>query len=398
MCWNCWCWCEENPISNWCNCSIIGRNATSVTQEWNDIVVSSPFYEVVSSDSTVVVTKTTVADPNVITFDVSKPCCPDRLVAVSPGCTTWVTLKEWIQVDTSWPLTWTQNWCNSMNLWFDVSKLTAKDEKVKWKSSCPAVFWDQLLVAWEWLNISDVWCKWRIELTSSPFIKPMLQQYISSSLTFEYGHWQQADLPNNWWFPIYTDEYVDNWLWFINRNEYTIDPDPKPWSSSDWWGTVGWFIVPKDWFYRLWMWTNIWVNWWVESCRVTLAWNVWWDYRVLLNIWFSSPNWYSLADRQSTDTGNPEEWIIWNWCSATAVYSLSEWDVIYWLFWRMNNEVMAWPWTATSWPWRMWVFAWPFWFNPFGTGNSAPSNPEYSGTYWWVEWISDWIWDSRYYK
>ena len=396
MCW--WCWCEETPISSSCNCNIIDRDNTTITHEWNDIVVSSPFYRVISSDSTVWVTTTTTASPNETVFDLSKPCCPDRLVSVAPECTNWWTIKDVIQVDTSWPLTWTQNWCNNWNLWFDVSKINTKDERVKWKQSCTSVYWNQLFTTWSWLTIHDNWCSWEIRLTDSPFIKPILKQYIDATQTTYYWHWQQSALPNNWWFAIYTSSYIDSWWFFINRQEYTLDPDPKPWSISDWSWVSWWFIIPKKWFYRVRMNANIWVNRWVEACRVSLAWLVWWDYRVLLNIWFANSNNYSLAEFESTNTWDSEEWRIWNWCATSDILLIDEWDIIYWLFWRMNNDTLWWPWNATTDWWIMWVFSWPFWFNPFSAWNQAPSNPEYAWTYWWIEWISDELWDTRYYK
>jgi len=398
MCWNCWCWCEETPISNWCNCSIIGKNNTSITQEWNDIVVSSPFYEVVSSDSTVVVTKTTVADPNVVTFDLSKPCCPDRLVAVATECTNWVTLKEWIQVDTSWPLTWTQNWCNSMNLWFDVSKLTAKDEKVKWKSSCPAVFWDQLLTAWTGIKIEDVWCKWRVSVTDKQWIRPIRRWTLETNLTVEYEHAPQALTPNNWWFCIETQ-----WNWFIDwgTNDFAVTWQPfiweNLWQPSDWSWEMLWWVCPKRWYYDVWMTASFWVNWGISAARVTLTSDIPWK-EVLLNVWFSNSNDRALAMDQFADNDSDEDLIVYNWQWTRDLVLIEEWQVIYWLFWRMATEISG-NWQTTTAPFPngvMTIFSTPFWFNPWGMGN-AVGNP-WQWTFWWVAWHCDENWDARYFK
>ncbi len=399
MSW-CGCWCEETPISSSCNCNIIAADNTKVVTTWNDIVVSSPFYRVISSDSTVWVTTTTTASPNETVFDLSKPCCPDRLVAVAPECTTWWTIKDVIQVDTSWPLTWTQNWCNNWQLWFNSSLLNNKDEKVKWKSSCTPVFWDQLLTAWTWIKIEDVWCKWRISVTDAQWIRPFLKRYLESNVTVSYSHWNQADLPNNWWFPINTSEIVDSWWFFASANEYTINPNPKPWSTSNWGWDVWWFVIPKTGFYNVFMNANIWVNRWVESCRVALIALKWWSYKVLLNIWYSSPNAYSLAEFQTTNDPlwDPTEWYIWNWNHSSNTFFFEQWDIIYGMFGRMNNLTLAWPWTATTSEWLMWVFTWPFWFNPFWSWNQEPADPEYWWTYWWIERKSNEIWDARYFK
>lgn len=408
---NCWCWCWGSsptptctPIStilNWWWLDI----DTTTNSEWCQVVTITNPTEVISSDSSVNIVRwyydggwVFVEDEDGMVFDLKKPCCEDRLVATSSGDNQpWHLMSKLHSCNDILTITEeTIAWVKKAQFCIDQSKIIWVDEKARYDAWCTPWYIKPMLKQWFGISLQDSSCWKTFSVNRSLFIKPILKRYLSSTLVTTYGHWQQAALPNNWWFPIYTDQYIDSWWFFIYTEEYTIPSDPKPWSTSDWWWTSWWFIIPKKWFYRVRMNTNIWVNRWVEACRVSLAWLLWWDYKILLNIWFANSNNYSLAEFESTNTWDSSERRIWNWCATSDILLFDEWDIIYWLFWRMNNQTSWWPWNATTDAWIMWVFTWPFWFNPFWTWNQAPSNPEYAWTYWWIEWISDQIWDSIY--
>jgi len=396
---SCGCWCPEEVVNTWFNivwaCWV---TVDTVTQPW-DVIVSSKQYNVTSPDWSITVTPVVDPDTCTTTFQIEKDCCADRLVAVAPECTTWGTIKDVIKVDTTWPLTWTQNWCSFWELWFDVGELVTKDEKVKRKQSCTATYWNDLFVWWTWISLDEVWCRWRINVTKNQFVKPMIKSYLLSNLMVQYAHWNQASLPNNWWFPIYTSWYIDtdnfrtnNYVW------YTIPADPKPWSIDDGSWNIDAYSIPKTWYYRVRANANIAVNRWVEATRVALIWLTWWDYACLLNVWFANSNNYSLAEFQSTNTPTAEEWRVWNWCASSDIVYLEEWDEVLWLFWRMNNMTLGWPWTATTDWWVMNIWTWPFWFNPFWAWNQTPANPQFAWTYWGLERVSHPDWDTRFYQ
>lgn len=140
------CWCDDYIQTGWCQCSILGRRNTTVTNEWDDIVVSSPFYDVVSPDNSITVMEVHNATTNTTRFEIFKACCPDKFVGACEADTSpWVLFNDKLRVDTSWPLTYNLvncPWDAYVQIWFDASKLNTPDKKVAVDSSC----------AWQYLE------------------------------------------------------------------------------------------------------------------------------------------------------------------------------------------------------------------------------------------------------
>jgi hypothetical protein len=139
---------------------------------------------------------------------------------------------------------------------------------------------------------------------------------------------------------------------------------------------------------------SYWVNRWVEAARVTLASSIPWK-ETLLNIWEAESNNYTLADNQSIDSWDWEEFRQYNGRWTSDIVLFNGWDAIYWLYGRMNNEKNWWPW-GNNVNGKVILYAAPLWFNPYSNWNTWGSL--WQGTYWWIEWLSDENWDIRYSK
>jgi len=169
------------------------------------------------------------------------------------------------------------------------------------------------------------------------------------------------------------------------------------WAKKYWSWEMLWWVCPKRWYYDVWMTASFWVNWGISAARVTLTSDIPWK-EVLLNVWFSNSNDRALAMDQFADNDSDEDLIVYNWQWTRDLVLIEEWQVIYWLFWRMATEISG-NWQTTTAPFPngvMTIFSTPFWFNPWGMGN-AVGNP-WQWTFWWVAWHCDENWDARYFK
>lgn len=247
----CGCGCDETEVSNVCSCNIIWANATTVdtvSQPW-DIVVSSPNIIVESTDNSVDVT--TTVTPTSITYDLSKPCCPDLLVAVAPGCTTWGTIEEVIQVDTSWPLTWTQNGCDFWALGFDVNSLNAPDEKVAAKAWCPWKYLEDILDTNNpaYMHFEENTCN--INLVVEP-----VTMFYADIHTIDSSEYTGLDPISSWFVTLdvwntTVDSTIPSWIWIVNYGAQGTANVVNIW--RDWWYMVthGWSAVVGKWIHTL---------------------------------------------------------------------------------------------------------------------------------------------------
>ncbi len=165
------CGCTSNP-TNQCACNIIWMHNTTVdttTQPW-DIIVSSPFYDVVSPDGSIIVMEVHNSITNTTRFEIFKACCPDRYVwACANDTNPWVLFDK-LQVDTTWPLTYSLvncPWDAHVAIWFDVSKLNAPDKRVAVDASCPWKYLEDALKidasAWNYFDLIKTACELRFK-------------------------------------------------------------------------------------------------------------------------------------------------------------------------------------------------------------------------------------------
>lgn len=369
MSW-CGCGCSETIPSNTCNCNIVWEFATTVdtiSSPW-DIIVSSPNIKVTSPDSSIsVVTNTSV--PWTITYEIEKDCCPDLLVAVAPWCNTWGTISDVIKVDTSWPLTRSQNWCDFRELWFDTWSLDNTDELVAAKQWCPAWYLEDVLVTSDpYIDFVTTSCQ--VRLKTNP------EDLFYVDFNTEDASERHSLAPNTSWFQV-----LDVWNVFYNS---TIDS----WILEPvyWWVTTYAVRIWRDARYDISMWWSAVVWKWLHTLRTqvrvdTTSWSSypllddrfeWWRYEDQ-----DSNNVINLADLEHVVSWTDEwttqadwmpaslaRWIRWHWFWQSRTLFLNEWDVL--TFFSKWNTLTS-EWTP--------AIKYEYWY-----------------TARWFDWLTNWSW------
>jgi hypothetical protein len=162
--------CNEcnQPKSSVCSCNLSWVNNTTVEQvDPNSYTVSSPFYDVISSDNSIDVQ--TNVEWNTITFDIQKDCCPDKLVwACDSDTNPWTLFNNKLRVDTTWPLTYNLvncPWDAYVEIGFNENALNPADNKVAAWPWCASGFLNEVLESNStYFNFTVVpWCKYQLQ-------------------------------------------------------------------------------------------------------------------------------------------------------------------------------------------------------------------------------------------
>jgi len=376
------CWCEDNTPLNTCWCSLIWADNTTIdttSQPW-DVIVSSPFYEVVSPLNTIEVHKVIDEESNTITFEIEKECCPDRYVwACENDTNPWVLFNDKLVVDTSWPLTYDLvncPWDAHVRIWFDVSQLNAPDRLVAVNSSCSSKYLEESLATDDptYFTFETVAC--RSVLTPKPR-KLLRAEFKTLTESINVLQWQTT------WF-----QWIDSTRMVKSTNMESAISEENLWWSSDYYTVTiprdGWYQINMQWSYvcsgvhtirnqivRV----DTWLLIPVLDSREEWGWRVDQDANDLINTQWELNTDIALAMHSDIAAANWEEmWIStfmrWHWFWGSTATFLTEWTQLTMIF-KYNTIVKN---TFTSLPEYTVVFT--------TIGTDLSTNWEWAGTWW----------------
>lgn len=384
-CQDCWLWCST-PLNTcgWCDCpNIIGEYCTDVKQwDGNNIIISTPCIEVVSTDSTVDITKTVTEW--LVTFDLSKECCPDRLAAVT-ACDT----NPWYIYDkilVSSPLTKSLNGCNTMTIGLNVDAIPTKDEKVKVSVWCNSGYLSEL-VEWDWyVTVTQNGCKMRWWINTSKNKRPiaLMRMNTDHQQFYDWNNGWAAALPNQWWYlPRNFTIYESNTTGDIPMESINV---------SSYGGTqfpTNWLRITKKWWYRISLMGSADINNCINACRFMIAkYSTWGSVsapQVILDSKYWAPSNLPLSETPTYSIDPNGNHLKQYEFGGTKSFLLEEWDVIF-AYGRMDTYVTTR--TTGNQGLVVWRHAWLSWGNLWWITTSLPvAWAEFE-----VEWISDENW------
>ena len=336
---SCGCECENSIPTNWCNCNIIWQDNTTVTNNWNDIIVSSPFYNVVSPDDSTQVFSVYDEDTNTTTFEIYNQCCPDKLVGACDNDTNpWTLFNDKLRVDTTWPLTYNLRdcpWDAYVEIWFDASKLNTTDKKVAVDGSCPGKYLEEALTVNPLYSEYFEFAKTLCELRLTP--KPQELFY--------------ADIHTNTAL-VFTDITANTqWRSYIEAGKRATQSTIPSWVQDDTTNDTKMVEIWRDWWYTVSMWWSCVVGKWIHTVRhqIFIEKSNWDTYPLLDDRfewgWVKDWNWDKIIQLWELENVvsevNQSDWVSllwietslgrslrWHWFWQTRTIFLNEWDII----------------------------------------------------------------------